>query len=115
MRISGVRGSEPPEKLKVCVNELGGYRNQAELVLVGLDIEEKADWVRTQVTDALSADPPAAVEWSLARTDHEDADTEEARRVGFGCPCATRTRTVSARPSPHRWSSWPWRPIPASR
>ncbi len=27
---------------------------------------------------ALAADPPAAVEWSLARTDHEDADTEEA-------------------------------------
>jgi Acyclic terpene utilisation family protein AtuA len=78
VRIAGVRGSEPPEKLKVCVNELGGYRNQAELVLVGLDIEEKADWVRAQVTSALAADPPAAVEWSLARTDHEDADTEEA-------------------------------------
>ncbi len=78
VRISGVRGSAPPETLKVCVNELGGYRNQAELVLVGLDIEEKADWVRAQVSAALAADPPAAVEWSLARTDHEDADTEEA-------------------------------------
>ena len=57
VRISGVRGSAPPETLKVCVNELGGYRNQAELVLVGLDIEEKADWVRAQVTDALSCRP----------------------------------------------------------
>ena len=78
VRVSGVVGSPPPETLKVCVNELGGFRNQAELVLVGLDIEEKAAWVRAQVDAALAADPPAAVEWSLARTDHQDADTEEA-------------------------------------
>ena len=78
VRVSGVRGSEPPETLKVCVNELGGFRNTAELVLVGLDIEQKAAWVRSQVTAALAAHPPASVEWSLARTDHEDADSEEA-------------------------------------
>ena len=76
VRVSGVRGSAPPDTLKVCVNELGGFRSSAELVLVGLDIEEKAAWVRSQVTAAL-ADPPASVEWTLARTDHEDADTEE--------------------------------------
>jgi hypothetical protein len=80
VRISGVRGSAPPDTLKVCVNELGGFRSSAELVLVGLDIEEKAAWVRSQVTAALDtslAGPPASVEWTLARTDHEDADTEE--------------------------------------
>ena len=36
----------PPEQLKVCVNELGGFRNTVEFVLTGLDIEAKADWVR---------------------------------------------------------------------
>jgi len=76
VRITGVRGSPPPETLKVCVNELGGFRNTAELVLVGLDVEAKAAWVRTQIQSALQ-DPPEHVEWSLARTDHEDADTEE--------------------------------------
>jgi len=79
--ISGIRGEAPPEQLKVCVNELGGFRNQAELVLVGLDIEEKAGWVRAQLDAALSVDPPAAVEWTLARTDHQDADTEEVLGV----------------------------------
>ncbi len=78
VRVSGVRGSPPPDTLKVCVNELGGWRNTAEFVLVGLDIDEKAAWVRSQVTSALAGDPPASVEWTLARTDHEDADTEEA-------------------------------------
>jgi hypothetical protein len=63
------------------VNELGGWRNSAELVLVGLDIERKAAWVRAQVTAALAVSgsgPPASVDWALARTDHEDADSEEA-------------------------------------
>ncbi len=78
VRISGVRGSPPPSTLKVCVNELGGWRGCAELVLVGLDIEKKAAWVQAQVTAALGSSPPAHVEWSLARTDHQDADTEEA-------------------------------------
>ena len=44
--VSGVRGSAPPERLKVCVNELGGHRNSVEFVLTGLDVEDKAAWVR---------------------------------------------------------------------
>jgi hypothetical protein len=80
VRISGVTGEPAPEQLKVCVNELGGFRNSAEFILVGLDIEAKADWVRMQVDDALGrgGSAPADVTWSLARTDHEDASTEEA-------------------------------------
>jgi hypothetical protein len=61
----------------VCVNELGGFRNAMEFVLVGLDIDAKADWVREQVELALSR-RPASVEWTMARTDREDAATEEA-------------------------------------
>ncbi|MGA9746583.1 MAG: acyclic terpene utilization AtuA family protein, partial [Nocardioides sp.] len=79
--ISGVRGSAPPASLKVCLNFLGGYRNSAELVVVGLDLEDKAAWARAQVEAALDASPtgrPAEVEWSLARTDRADADSEEA-------------------------------------
>ncbi len=94
VRISGVRGSPPPPMLKVCVNELGGWRNSAELVLVGLDIEAKAAWVRAQLTAALESSPPASVEWSLARTDHEDADTEEA--------ASCRLRVTVRDPSPDR-------------
>jgi hypothetical protein len=80
VRISGVTGEPAPEQLKVCVNELGGFRNSAEFILVGLDIEAKADWVHMQVDDAFArgAGAPADVTWSLARTDHEDASTEEA-------------------------------------
>ncbi len=42
VRISGVRGEPAPPELKVCVNDLGGFRNSMTFVLTGLDIEEKA-------------------------------------------------------------------------
>ncbi len=92
VRISVVRGSPPPATLKVCVNELGGWRNSAELVLVGLDIEAKAAWVRDQVTRALRSSAPAHVEWSLVRTDRDDADTEE----GASCRLRATVRDPDA-------------------
>jgi hypothetical protein len=78
VRISGVRGQAPPPQLKVCVNELGGFRNTIEFVLTGMEIDAKAAWVRAQMEAALARRPPASVEWSLTRTQHPDADTEEA-------------------------------------
>lgn len=78
VRVSGVRGSRPPEQLKVCVNELGGFRNQMEFVLTGLDIEAKAAWVRTQLEARLADHPPASITWSLGTRPVADADNEEA-------------------------------------
>jgi hypothetical protein len=78
VRISGVAGCAPPEQLKVCVNELGGHRNQMEFVLTGLDVDEKAAWVRTQLESRLAAHPPASVTWALDSRPDTDAETEEA-------------------------------------
>ncbi|WP_326834027.1 acyclic terpene utilization AtuA family protein [Amycolatopsis rhabdoformis] len=77
VRISGVTGEAPPPTLKVALNRLGGFRNETTFVLTGLDIEEKAALVREQLETALEPKPPAEVRWTLARTDHRDADTEE--------------------------------------
>jgi hypothetical protein len=92
--ISGVRGEPPPERLKVCVNELGGYRNTVELVLTGLDVEAKAEWVREQLTDALAPRPPAEVTWTLSATARPDAATEEE--------ASSRLRCTVTDPSPDR-------------
>jgi hypothetical protein len=76
VRITGVRGEPPPPTLKVSLNGVGGFRNQVEFVLTGLDIEAKARLAREQLTAAL--DPaPAELTWTLVRTDAPDADTEE--------------------------------------
>ncbi|MFF4524278.1 acyclic terpene utilization AtuA family protein [Streptomyces bluensis] len=79
VRITGVRGEAPPPTLKVGLNRIGGYRNEVVFVLTGLDIEKKAALVRDQMETALNAatSRPAQVTWSLARTDHPDAPTEE--------------------------------------
>ncbi|MFJ2744222.1 acyclic terpene utilization AtuA family protein [Streptomyces sp. NPDC087440] len=79
VRITGVRGEEPPPTLKTGLTRIGGWRNEVVFVLTGLDVEEKAELVRGQVEDALDTAKarPAQVRWELARTDREDADTEE--------------------------------------
>ena len=75
VRVRGVRGEPPPKTLKVCLNRLGGFRNEATFVLVGLDIEAKAALAREQLEAALDV-PPSKLEWILSRTDREDADDE---------------------------------------
>ncbi|GGM59881.1 exopolyphosphatase [Micromonospora sonchi] len=76
VRVSGVRGTSPPETLKVGVNTLGGFRNSMTFVLCGLDIPAKAALVRAQLEEAVGRD---GLEFVLARTDHPDAaDTETA-------------------------------------
>ncbi|MCW2855844.1 MAG: hypothetical protein JWR52_1459 [Marmoricola sp.] len=92
VRVSGVRGMAPPETLKVCVNELGGWRNQMEFVLTGLDIDAKAAWLRTQLDARLAATPPASVNWSLGARPAVDADTEE----GASCLLRVTVKDPSA-------------------
>ena len=84
MRISGVRGEAPPPTLKVSLNSIGGFRNAMTFVLTGLDIEAKADLVRRQLEAGLTV-KPAELEWTLARTDHPDADTEETASALLRC------------------------------
>jgi hypothetical protein len=84
VRISGVRGEPPPPTLKVSLNSIGGFRNEMTLVLTGLDIEAKAELLRRQLETSLTV-KPAELEWTLARTDHVDADTEEAASALLRC------------------------------
>ena len=50
VRISGVAGESPPERLKVAANYLGGFRNSMTLVITGLDAEAKADLALRTIT-----------------------------------------------------------------
>ncbi|MBB4752369.1 hypothetical protein BJ964_006530 [Actinoplanes lobatus] len=85
VRVSAVRGVAPPPTTKIALNSVGGWRNTVEFVLTGLDIEEKASWVRQQMTQALDARPPAEIVWDLARTDHADPATQSAASAVLRC------------------------------
>ena len=74
VRISGVKGAPPPPDTKVCLNTLDGFRNSVEFVLTGLDIPDKATWIRRQLEAAI--DPSVTVEWHLARTAVADPPTQ---------------------------------------
>ncbi len=89
--VTGVRGEAPPEQLKVCVNELGGFRNSMEFVLTGLNIEEKAEWLRAQLTPSLTA---SSVTWTRTAQPNPDADTEE------GASCLLRCTVMDPKPDP---------------
>ncbi len=80
--VTGVVGQAPPERLKVCVNELGGWRNSAEFVLTGLDVQAKAQWLRDQLGPRLTA---AEVTWSEVAAPAPDAATEEAASTLLRC------------------------------
>jgi hypothetical protein len=82
--ISGVRGEAPPPTLKVSLNSIGGFRNSAAFVLTGLDIETKASLLQRQLEANMTV-KPAELQWTLARTDHADAPTEETASALLHC------------------------------
>ncbi|MGD9722895.1 MAG: acyclic terpene utilization AtuA family protein [Pirellulales bacterium] len=75
VRISGVRGEPAPATTKVCLNYLGGFRNQMTFVLCGLDIEEKAALVERTLRATMDERQFDAFDVDLARTDKPDAAT----------------------------------------
>jgi Acyclic terpene utilisation family protein AtuA len=97
VRIDSARGEPPPPALKVSLNAIGGYRNQVEFVLTGLDIEAKARLVREQLAPMLAPTLAAAAEWTLARTDHVDATAEEEASAVLRCVVRDPDGTTTGR------------------
>jgi hypothetical protein len=79
VRIHGVQGEPPPPTLKVCLNRAGGFRNDLNVCLVGLDIEAKAKLVEAAFWEACPYGPEdfAQVSTRLVRTDKPDPETNE--------------------------------------
>ncbi|WP_114423819.1 acyclic terpene utilization AtuA family protein [Nocardioides houyundeii] len=75
--ITGVRGEAPPAQLKVCVNELGGWRNSMEILLTGLEIDAKEAWVREQLVAAWGDHQPAEVAWARTAPPVKDPESQE--------------------------------------
>ncbi|HLY34202.1 MAG TPA: acyclic terpene utilization AtuA family protein [Jatrophihabitantaceae bacterium] len=78
VRITGALGEPPPPTVKVGLNALGGFRNEVTFVLTGLDIDAKAELIKSQLADIDAT-------WTLARTDHPDADVQEEAAALLHC------------------------------
>ena len=79
VRMSGIQGEPPPATLKVCINRSGGFRNDMNVCLTGLDIEAKAKLVERAFWEACPYAPSdfAEVRTRLIRTDKPDPATNE--------------------------------------
>jgi hypothetical protein len=77
VRISGVRGEAAPANVKVCLNYLGGFRNEMTFVLTGLDIDEKAALVERTLRRALDVSKFDVFHIDLAHTDKSNAATNQ--------------------------------------
>ena len=76
--ISNVKGSPPTNKHKACINLAGGYKNSMELIVTGLDIEEKARIFTDELFRSLGGkDVFDDVSIQLIRTDKEEPLTNE--------------------------------------
>jgi hypothetical protein len=78
--IGPVRGTPPPDDLKVSTNVVGGHRNTIAVALTGLDVEAKAQLVEAAFWAACPLGPGdfATCRTRLLRTDHEDPSSNEA-------------------------------------
>ncbi|WP_433164137.1 acyclic terpene utilization AtuA family protein [Kribbella sp. CA-247076] len=84
VRITGVHGEPPPPTYKVSLNSVGGFRNEVDFVLTGLELEAKAELVQRQLEQALPK-RPAELRWTLAWTEKPNADSEEEASVFLRC------------------------------
>ena len=76
--VSGCRGSSPPDKHKVCMNLAGGFRNGMEIILTGLDIEDKAKVFTEALFNSVGGRKQFDdVSIQLHRTDKENPNSNE--------------------------------------
>jgi len=76
--VSGCRGSSPPKEHKVCINLSGGFRNGMEVILTGLDIEEKAEVFTSALFNSVGGKKQFdEVSIQLHRTDKENPISNE--------------------------------------
>jgi hypothetical protein len=79
VRMHGIQGEPPPPTLKVCMNRSGGFRNDMNVCLTGLDIDAKARLVEEAFWAACPLRPEdfAQVTTRLMRIDKPDPPTNE--------------------------------------
>ena len=85
VRVTGVRGEPPPPTLKVGCNSLQRLSQRRHLRAVRQRHRGQGRSGARSDDRAAGAAPPQEVRWTLARTDHPDADDEEAASALLHC------------------------------
>ena len=97
VRLFDIRGEPAPENVKVCLNYLGGFRNQMTFVLTGLDIEAKADLVERTLRHELDVTQFDLFDVCLANTAAKDAKTNQEAAALLKVTVKSQDRNIVGR------------------
>lgn len=97
VRLFDIRGEPAPENVKVCLNYLGGFRNQMTFVLTGLDIEAKADLVERTLRHELDVTQFDLFDVCLANTAAKDAETNQEAAALLKVTVKSQDRNIVGR------------------
>ncbi|KAF2843299.1 DUF1446-domain-containing protein [Patellaria atrata CBS 101060] len=86
VKVTGIIGSAPPATTRTGITAHGGYQAEWHFYLVGLDMEEKCQWMEEQARAAIGEDLMkkfSLLKFHLHGTSPINAPTQEAATVDF--------------------------------
>lgn len=97
VHVSGVKGSPPPPTTRVGITAHGGYQAEFHFYLVGLDIEEKCQWMEEQARHSIGNElikKFSLLEFQIHGTSVVDARSLEISTVDFRIIAQTQDKEL---------------------
>ncbi|PVH71268.1 DUF1446-domain-containing protein [Cadophora sp. DSE1049] len=108
--VTGVKGKPPPTTTKVGITASGGYQAEFHFLLVGLDLEQKAEWTERQVRTSMgkNVDRFSCLKFTLNGYCPEDPRNQDVATVDFRVFAQTKDRSLVVKdtievPGFNRW------------
>jgi len=108
--VSGVKGKPPPTTTKVGITASGGYQAEFHFLLVGLDLEQKAEWTERQVRASMGSNVSrfSCLKFTLNGYSPEDPRNQDVATVDFRVFAQTKDRSLVVKdtmevPGFNRW------------
>ncbi|RDW77748.1 hypothetical protein BP6252_05801 [Coleophoma cylindrospora] len=94
--VTGVKGKPPPTTTKVGLTAHGGYQAEFHFYLVGLDLEQKAEWTEKQVRASMgkNVDRFSCLKFTLNGSSPEDPKNQDVATVDFRVFAQTKDRSL---------------------
>ncbi|CAG8951978.1 hypothetical protein HYFRA_00000713 [Hymenoscyphus fraxineus] len=94
--VTGIKGKPPPTTTKVGLTAHGGYQAEFHFILVGLDLEQKAEWTERQVRASMgkNADRFSCLKFTLNGYCPEDPRNQDVATVDFRVFAQTKDRSL---------------------
>lgn len=108
--VTGVKGKPPPTTTKVGITASGGYQAEFHFLLVGLDLEQKAEWTERQVRASMGKNVErfSCLKFTLNGYCAEDPRNQDVATVDFRAFAQTKDRSLVVKdtievPGFNRW------------